>query len=99
MISPKKDEQYGVPQLRIVQTDANLWNGLALVFCRPHRVPLASRKHIPIAREDSMARMRLPIACFLLSLLNFDAPRLRIHQRDCLILLALYDEPENAFRP
>src|SRR5260370_8199667 len=33
------------------------------------------------------------------ALFNFDAPRLRIHQRDCLILLALCDEPENAFRP
>ncbi len=46
-----------------------------------------------------MARMRLPIACFLLSLLNFDAPRLRIHQRDCLILPAFCDEPEHALRP
>ena len=46
-----------------------------------------------------MARMRLPIACFLLSLLNFDAPHLRIHQHDCLIVPALCNEPENAFRP
>ena len=46
-----------------------------------------------------MTGMRLPIACPILSLFNFDAPALRIHQRDCLIMLALCDEPENAFRP
>src|SRR5258708_28110926 len=34
------------------------------------------------------------------ALFNFDAPRPRIHfQRDCLIMLAFCDEPENAFRP
>ena len=33
------------------------------------------------------------------ALLNFDAPRLRIHQRDSLIMLAFCDGPEHAFRP
>ena len=46
-----------------------------------------------------MTGMRLPIACSLLFLFNFDAPVLGIHERDCLIMLALCDEPENALRP